>query len=373
MAEQNHSEPLAGLPRGLNILLTLAGSVIVVAGLRSFADMVGPVFLALVVVVVVSPVQGALIRRGAPTWVATVALFLSAFGVLAAIVLALVWAAAELAGLVTSDTYSSQLQQTRDDLVDWLEELGVAGGELESVLDVVDIGTVAGELTSALSGVLGLLSSLSLLVFTLVFVVMDASKFERNLRYVARDRGTVAEALRQFASSTRSYFIVSSVFGLIVAVFDVLALVALGIPLALVWGVLSFITNYIPNIGFVIGLIPPAVLAFFQGGWQLSLAVVVIYSVLNVVIQSIIQPRYVGDAVGLSVTLTFISLIFWGWVLGPLGALLAIPLTLLVKALLIDIDPTTKWAAPLITLDKPPEEALVAGRPPDGEDGSAGT
>jgi predicted PurR-regulated permease PerM len=146
---------------------------------------------------------------------------------------------------------------------------------------------------------------------------------------------------------------VASIFGLIVAVFDAVALLILGVPLALVWGVLAFITNYIPNVGFVIGLIPPAIIAFFEGGWQLSLTVIVIYSVLNVVIQSIIQPKFVGDAVGLSATLTFVSLIFWGWVLGPLGALLAVPLTLLAKALLIDIDPTTTWASPLIALNDP--------------------
>ena len=75
-----------------------------------------------------------------------------------------------------------------------------------------------------------------------------------------------------------------------------------------------------------------------------------VYSVINVIIQSVIQPKFVGDAVGLSGTLTFVSLIFWSWVIGPLGALLAVPLTLLVKVLLVEIDPTTQWAAPLISL-----------------------
>ncbi|MGI9614378.1 MAG: AI-2E family transporter, partial [Acidimicrobiales bacterium] len=209
--------------------------------------------------------------------------------------------------------------------------------------------------TSALSGVLGLLSTLGLLAFAMVFVVMDTERFESALDFVTRDRPGIVDGMQSFASSTRSYFVVSSIFGLIVAVFDVIALVALGIPLALVWGVLAFITNYIPNIGFVIGLIPPALLALFTGGWQLSLWVIVIYSVLNVVIQSIIQPKFVGDAVGLSATLTFVSLIFWGWVLGPLGALLAVPLTLLAKALMVDIDPSTRWASPLITLQIPVE------------------
>jgi predicted PurR-regulated permease PerM len=86
----------------------------------------------------------------------------------------------------------------------------------------------------------------------------------------------------------------------------------------------------------------------------MGIAVVVIYSVINFVIQSVIQPRIVGDAVGLSATLTFMSLIFWTWVIGPLGALLAVPLTLLFKALLVEADPDARWALPIIS-GKPAE------------------
>ena len=115
---------------------------------------------------------------------------------------------------------------------------------------------------------------------------------------------------------TRSYLIVSTVFGLIVAVIDTAALWVMGIPAPLLWGLLAFITNYIPNIGFIIGLIPVAVLGLLEGGVGLMLGVIAVYCLVNVVIQSVIQPKVVGDAVGLSATLTFLSLVFWAWVLG---------------------------------------------------------
>jgi len=122
----------------------------------------------------------------------------------------------------------------------------------------------------------------------------------------------------------------------------------LGIPLAVTWGLLSFITNYIPNIGFILGVIPPALLGLLTGGPKLMVIVIVVYCVLNTVIQSVIQPRFIGDAVGLSVTVTFVVLFFWAWLLGPLGAILAIPITLLCKALLVDIDPQARWADALL-------------------------
>ncbi|HLM07752.1 MAG TPA: AI-2E family transporter, partial [Blastococcus sp.] len=121
----------------------------------------------------------------------------------------------------------------------------------------------------------------------------------------------------------------------------------IGVPLPVLWGLLSFLTNFIPNIGFVIGLVPPALLALLEGGVPMMLTVVAVYCVLNLVIQSLIQPRFVGDSVGLSMTMTFLALIFWAWLLGPVGALLAIPMTLLFKALLVDVDPSGRWAIAL--------------------------
>ena len=146
----------------------------------------------------------------------------------------------------------------------------------------------------------------------------------------------------------------------------------LGIPGAFVWGVLAFVTNFIPNIGFVIGVIPPAIIGLLEGGPGLMLAVIVLYSVINFVIQSIIQPKFQADALGLTTTLTFLSLVFWAWVLGPLGAILALPLTLLLKAIFVDVDPRARWLSPLLSGVPLPElepapaaDAPATAPPPD--------
>jgi predicted PurR-regulated permease PerM len=154
---------------------------------------------------------------------------------------------------------------------------------------------------------------------------------------------------------------------LIVAAVDTGFLWLVGVPLPLLWGLLAFITNYIPNVGFIVGLVPPALLALLQGGPRLLIIVVVAYSVINFIIQSIIQPKFVADAVDLSLTLTFLSLVFWTFVIGPLGAVLAIPLTLLAKALLLDVDPNTRWISSLfVGAPLPPEEG-DAVEPPQSE------
>lgn len=354
-----HDSPL--FPRGASILLTTAAAIIVVGGIRAFGDTIGPIFLALVIVVVISPLQNRLRAAGAPPWLSFLMMLIACFGVVFAIVASVAWSGVEMVGLVTSDRYAADLAATQDQLFTWAEGFGISSQDISDLVSNVDIGAVASQITSALSGVLGLFSTATLMLLTMFFMVADSNGFTRALLYAKSSKPTFVDGLRGFAQRTRSYFIVSTVFGLIVAVIDVVILIAFGIPLALVWGLLSLITNYIPNVGFVIGLAPPALLAYFEGGWSTFAWVVGLYIVANVVIQSVIQPRFVGDAVGLSTTLTFLSLIFWSWVIGPLGALLAVPMTLLAKALLVDIDPAAAWAEPLISLqgrmtDKQPGE-----------------
>ena len=178
-----------------------------------------------------------------------------------------------------------------------------------------------------------------------LFMAVDSVDLPARFAVATRRRPMLMRALRDFARGTRRYVVVTSVFGLAVAAVDTIALWVLGIPLPVLWGLLSFTTNYIPNVGFFVGLVPPALLGLLDGGPEKMLAVVVTYCVVNFLIQSVIQPKVVGDAVGLSTTVSFLSVVFWAAVLGPLGALLAVPLTLLAKALLIDADPSTQWIA----------------------------
>jgi len=168
----------------------------------------------------------------------------------------------------------------------------------------------------------------------------------------------VVDALRSFAQGTRRYLLVSTVFGLIVAVIDTIVLWMLGIPLPLLWGLLAFITNYIPNVGFIIGLIPPTIVALLDHDPKTAIAVVVIYCVLNIIIQSVIQPRVVGSSVGLAPTLSFLSLIVWAAILGGVGAFLAVPASLFVKALFVDVDPDYAWLGPLLSGDTPEAETV---------------
>ena len=182
-----------------------------------------------------------------------------------------------------------------------------------------------------------------------IFLAFDAASMPERLGVIRETRPHIADGLSNFAARVRKYWIVTTVFGFIVAVLDVIALAIIGVPLFVTWGVLAFVTNYIPNIGFILGVIPPALIALLDGGVGSAVAVVVVYTAINVVVQIIIQPRFTGDAVGISATAAFVSLIFWAYVLGTLGALLAVPATLFLKSVLLDNSVPASWVNALVS------------------------
>lgn len=335
------------MPRGLIVLLSAAAAVVALAGIWAAAGILGPVFLALMLTVTATPLSGWLRRRGAPAWVAVTATVAATFLIVISLAAAVAVSVSQLVALLPS--YADQFDALRSELAGALGRLGADERAVRDALSGVDPSTVLGFAGWLLGGVAGALSSAFFLLALLLFMGLDAGQYPARLLSAATQRPQIVTALRSFAHGTRQYLLVSTVFGFIVAVIDTLVLWALGVPLPLLWGLLAFITNYIPNVGFIIGLVPPALLGLLEGGPDLMLTVIILYSVINFVIQSIIQPKFVGDAVGLSATLSFLSLVFWAWVIGPLGALLAIPLSLLVKAVLIDIDPSSQWIGGLIS------------------------
>jgi predicted PurR-regulated permease PerM len=349
------------------IIVGIAAAFVLIVGLARLSSVIAPTFLALVLTVTVAPVRTYLVGRGVPSWVgATAAILTVTVGVVVFVAL-LVVSVARFAGLVPQ--YADQAAAVTGDVKQWLTSIGIAPEQAGAMLSSLNFGKLVSFLGGLLAGLLSSVTSLAFILTLVLFTCMDASSFTTSLDRLRHERPGFVEAMSGFTHGTRRYLLVSTVFGLAVAVIDTLLLWALGVPAPVLWGLLAFITNYIPNIGFVIGLVPPAVLALLEGGPSLALTVVALYSVVNLVIQSVIQPKLVGDAVGLSATLTFLSLIVWAGILGPIGAVMAVPLTLLVKAVLVDVDPQSLWVGALLGDQRdhtlhPPHQAIT-DRPAD--------
>lgn len=341
------------LPKVTIVLLTLAAAWLGLSFLHELSSVIAPLFFALNLLITAYPIHTWLVKHKCPRWISATSAGTVVVIVLAAGLAGMVWSVAAMINQLQS--YIPQMEKTYTQLLNWSTQLGYSQEVITEKLKKIDPQQVMSVVTSLASDTTSVVTMIVVTLTGMIFMVMDTPQMHDRLRLAGKRKPDVVIALESFASGIRKYWLVTTVFGLIVALFDWAALLIIGVPLAGVWALFSFLTNYIPNIGFIIGVIPPALLALFGDGWVAALAVIIAYSVLNFVIQSIIQPKFAGDAVGLTPTMSFVSLLLWGWVFGALGTLIALPCSLLVKATLIDHDPGARWA-----------NALISSRPTEG-------
>ena len=322
------------------LLFTLAASVFVIAGLFWGRALFAPLLVAGALVVIAYPVRGA-VRRGAGSgFLATAALVAVCYSIVIAMAALLFFAATRFAQLLPE--YSDDLENAPRGLADLLTVAGLDRASSDDASGWLQPGALLTAAGAIVDYVMSSLTTLCLILVFVFFLSVDSTHFRSIRSRFFESRRRELEALTVLAADVRRYFAVNAVFGALVAALDVLLLLILQVPGAAVWGVLAFVTNFIPNIGFVLGLIPAVGFALLSGGWVAAILVGVGYCVINVVLQVFIQPRFVGEAVHLSQTLAFGSVLFWSAVIGPLGAILAVPLTVATRAGLLHRS-TTGW------------------------------
>ncbi len=334
-------------PRALVLLGGAAAAVVVAAGLQAAAWLVAPVFLALVVAITVDPVRRRMVEFGLPGWAATAVLILLVLGGVVVLAGLAVVAVAQLATILPE--YADEADALVVAVTATLGQWGVGPDQLRALAASLSSATLLRLVGGLLSGLTGVLGNVAFVLSVLLFLCIESASAGARLAVVADVRRATGEALRTFARGTRRFIGVTTVIGLVTGAIDTVVLALLGIPAAVLWGMLVFVTNYVPYIGFWIGLVPPALLALLVGGGPLLAVVVAVFLVINFALTSVVQPYFIGDAVGLSVTVTVVALVLWGWLLGPVGAVLSVPLTLLVKAVLVDHDPGAAWADALLS------------------------
>src|ERR1043165_2857169 len=228
--DSSTGEQATGIDRPL---VAAAALVVVVAGMKVAAGIVAPVALSLVLVVALSPIQSRLIRAGWPRWLSSLVLLLVIYGFFGACVYILVVSVGRLSALVPA--YADRAQSLITAVTDWLGERGIDSSQVQSPAGQVEAHKMVELLATGAGSAVSILSNLLFLLGLLLFMGIDAAGFPARLDNLAAERPAVATALREFAHGTRKYLVVATVFGLIVAVLDGLALWALDVPLPLLW------------------------------------------------------------------------------------------------------------------------------------------
>ncbi|MDN5771284.1 MAG: AI-2E family transporter [Microlunatus sp.] len=333
------------------VITTLAATAIVAAAIKMTASIVAPVLLAFFLMVVFRPLMASLERRRVPRAVTIPLSILLVYGVIIFLGLCVYLALARFALIIAEN--ADKFTQLAGWVSSTVQQLGIDPTNVQQIFTLISPGRLVNLASTLLSVSASVLTALAFLAALVFFMALDAANFSARLAMIVRLRPATSKALVELGISTRNYFVVAAGFGAIVAVLDWILLAVLDIPYAWLWALLAFVTNFIPNIGFIIGLVPPALVGWLVSDWQTAVIIAVGYSVLNVVVQTLIQPKVVGDRVQLNTTLTFLALIVWTFLLGGLGAILAIPMTLLDRALFVDSHPQHRWVRTLFASGPP--------------------
>lgn len=327
--------------RGSEILLTLASVVVVCAGLSAAKGIVVPVLAAIFVTTVALPPIVALRRRGAPPWLAVT------------IVLLVVAGAIFLAGLVLSQTatsfsqnfnaYKAELQSQIASLQAWLTARGLEGtsAHLDELLDPERLLSVMG---GALSGVIGVVRDGLFVVVTVGFLLAEAAGLPSKIQAAFHVNDEGLGAWRRVLDDMTGYLLVKTKTSLLTAVLVGIAMWLLGVDYPVALGLLAFILNFVPVVGSIVAGVPAVLLALVDHGLSSAVITAACYTAINVSIGSILEPRMMGARLGLSALVVFLSLVFWGFLLGPVGMFLSVPLTMLAKILLNNAD-DLRWLA----------------------------
>ncbi len=331
-------------PRLAVALVAIASVFIIMFGIRASAVILNPILLAMVITITALPLPNKLAQRGLPGWLSLVLTVLAVVGVLV-LVIALVFVGVTKLS-VDLAAYADEIAIQAEETATWIES-----SSLGSTLNIgAPNSSVINSAASALLGWIG--SSLTTIFMTLlifIFMIAAAVSLPSSTRKSMQTSYPVIERVSGLTEDVRRYVSIMTLINFLVGLGDAILLWILGVNYAILWGILAWLLGYIPTIGFWFALIPPTILAWVELGPTTALIVFVGYVVINGTVQNFVQPKMMGDRLNISPVVVFVSLFVWGWLLGGIGAILAVPLTLLIFAFLDGFE-GTRWVVELLRL-----------------------
>jgi predicted PurR-regulated permease PerM len=317
--------------------LVILAVLAVLFAMREAQSVVIPVLMAGFLAVVADVPVAWLHRRGVPR----IAAILLVVTVVALLVLATgVLVGSSLQQLAQrAPEYQHKIRQQVDSLLTGVETSPLRD-QIATVLTKTSPEKALGLAVSVLGGVGDLFGRIFVILLLMILMIVEAPSFEAKAEALGSSRGSLASLTR----SVRGYLAIKSVTSLATGIVVGLLLAVLGVDFAALWGLLAFLFNYVPTVGSILAAVPPVLLGLIQSGPGLALAVLALYLVVNLVIGNVLEPRIMGEGLGLSTFVVLLSLLLWGWVLGPIGMLLSVPLTTAVKMGLETNDDTKKIA-----------------------------
>ncbi len=314
-------------------LVSLGSIVLILIGIQVSASVINPILLAIVITITVLPIPGRLAHRGMPGWLALVLTILVVVLVLALVILTVFFSVTKLAVELPSymaDAAAMATQELPPELTG--SEAFVSANQYS-----VQLGPVA---QGVISAVVEILVQFGIALFIFFFMISAAISLPGAERLGLDPRMSIVNHIGKLTADIRHYMTILTGINFLVGFVDTVFLLIIGVDYAILWGLLAWFMGYIPSIGFIIALIPPLLMAYAQYGLSTALVVLAGYVLINGGIQNFVQPRIMGQGLKINPLVVFVGLFVWGFLLGGMGAILAVPLTVLVLTIMENFDAT---------------------------------
>lgn len=308
-----------------------AAFVILVAGMQAAQPLLVPFLLSLFITVIATPPLFYLKSKGFPEGVA---IFIVVLGI-ALVGLLLGWMVGDSLNDFTSNLpkYQERLQSLSQGLLHWLNQHDIRVDQ-QALLTFLDPGKALAMAGKLLRGLGGVLAQSVFILITVIFMLLEARLFSAKIIAITENPQAAQARIENITDSIKQYMSIKTSTSLLTGVVVTLVLLIIGVDYPVLWGLVAFLFNFVPNIGSIIAAIPAVLLALIQLGAGAALWTAAGYLAINSLVGNVIEPRFMGKGLGLSPLVVFISLVFWGWVLGPVGMFLSVPLTVTLKIIL---------------------------------------
>jgi predicted PurR-regulated permease PerM len=341
----------ADLSEPTRILIFFSGIVIVLAGMKAAAPIVAPLAFSVFLAVIFGMLLYWLEKKGLSRRLALIATLAIFFSIIAVFIVVIAGAIFRLVSEIPG--YQAQLEGSLVTLVPYLGQAGIDPGWL-SLSRIVSF--LANSTGGYAGGILDLVVVTLVIILTTVFLILETRGFSAKIMtIIGKYRPDDVDRFTLLAQRNVDYIIIRTAVNLVMGIGTAILLAVIGVEYAIFWGFLAFLLGFIPYVGFWLAVLPPALLAWFQISPLAAVAVVAGCGVINLLVEYVLFPNIAGRSLSLSPAVVFISLIFWGWILGGIGVLIAVPLTLSVQ-MVCELFDETRWIATLLG-PSPKEEA----------------
>lgn len=329
-------------------LINFAAFVVIVAGMKASTVLVVPFLLAVFLSIICAPPLFWMQKKGIPSMLGILILMVGVIAIQLLLVTLVSSSITDFSGNIPF--YQERLKIIT---IESLQLLSKHGVELETdkLAEMFNPSRILKLVANTLNGLGGVLTNTFFVFLTFVFILSEAAGFPNKLRAILNDKNTDFKKFTEITAGVNRYMGIKTITSLGTGIAIFIWLVVQGVDFPVMWGVFAFLLNYIPNIGSIIAAVPAVLLALVQLGPLAAGISLLGFLIINILVGSVVEPKVMGQGIGLSTLVVFLSLAFWGWVLGPVGMLLSVPLTMGVKIALSGPE-STKWLSVLLGSNK---------------------